>query len=86
LVQADAFNRSKIQTVMVVPITSDMKLAESPGNVVLTRRQSNLPRASVINVSQVITLDRSFLTERACRLPARTCQALDAGLRLALSL
>jgi mRNA interferase MazF len=85
-VQADAFNRSKIQTVMVVPITSNMKIAESPGNVVLTRRQSKLPKASVINVSQVITLDRSFLTERVSRVSGRTSQALDAGLRLVLSL
>jgi mRNA interferase MazF len=85
VVQADSFNRSRIQTVIVAPITSNMKLAASPGNVVLARRQSKLGRDSVVNVSQVITLDRSFLTERVSRLPARAIQALDAGLRLALS-
>jgi mRNA interferase MazF len=86
VVQADSFNRSSIQTVMVAPITSNVKLASSPGNVMLPRRQSKLRRDSVINVSQVITLDRSFLTERVSRLPARAARALDAGLRLALSL
>ena len=86
VVQADAFNRSRIQTVIVAAITSDMKLGESPGNIVLSRRQSKLPRGSVINVSQVLTLDRSFLTRRVSRLPRRTVMALDDGLRLALSL
>lgn len=86
VVQAGSFNRSSIQTVIVAPITSNMKLAGSPGNVMLPRKQSKLPRDSVINVSQVITLDRSFLIERVSRLPARAARALDAGLRLALSL
>jgi mRNA interferase MazF len=86
IVQADSFNRSRIQTVVVAAITSNMKVADSPGNVVLPKRQSNLKRDSVINVSQVITLDRSFLTERVTRLPRRPAQELDAGLRLVLSL
>ena len=86
VVQADAFNRSKIQTVMVAVITSNLKLAESPGNVVLPRRQSKLSKDSVINVSQVLTLDRSFLTQRVSRLPQRAVMAMDEGLRLALSL
>ena len=86
IVQADSFNRSRIQTVIVATITSNMKVAGSPGNVVLSKRQSKLPKDSVINVSQVITLDRSFLTERITRLPRRPAQELDAGLRLALSL
>jgi mRNA interferase MazF len=86
VVQADSFNRSRIQTVMVVPITSNLKIAASPGNVPLSKRESKLGKDSVINLSQVITLDRSFLTERVSRLPGRASQALDEGLRLALSL
>lgn len=86
VVQSDAFNRSRIGTVMVAAITSNLRLAEAPGNVKLTRRQSGLPKASVVNVSQVLTLDRRFLTERVGRLPAEKVAAVDSGLRLALSL
>jgi mRNA interferase MazF len=85
-VQADSFNRSRIQTVVVATITSDMKIADSPGNVVLPKRHSKLKKDSVINVSQVIMLDRSFLTERVARLPRRLAQDVDAGLRLVLAL
>jgi mRNA interferase MazF len=69
VVQADAFNRSRIQTVIVAAITSSERLGSAPGNVPLTRRQSGLPKASVINVSQLLTLDRFCLTERVKLLP-----------------
>jgi len=85
VVQSDAFSRSRIQTVIVAVITSNVRLARAPGNVALTRRQSGLPKDSVINVSQLITLDRSYLTERVGRLRASQMQALDDGLRLVLS-
>jgi mRNA interferase MazF len=86
VVQSDAFNRSRIQTVIVVVITSNLKLAEVPGNFNLSRSQSGLPKESVVNVSQLITLDRSVFTGRIKRLPTRQLAALDAGLRLVLSL
>jgi mRNA interferase MazF len=86
VIQADSFNRSRIQTVMVAAITSNLELADAPGNVVLPARSSGLPRDSVVNVSQVLTLDRSFLTEHAGTLPARLQGSVDAGLRLALQL
>ena len=86
VVQADAFNRSRINTVLVVAITSNLRLAEAPGNVRLTRRQSKLPRESVVNVSQVLTLDKRFLTERVGRLPPKLLADVDQGLRLVLSL
>ena len=70
VVQADPFNRSRIGTVVVAVITSNLRLAGAPGNVHLTRRQSKLPRESVVNVSQVMTLDRTFLAERVGRPPA----------------
>ncbi|MEE9295503.1 MAG: type II toxin-antitoxin system PemK/MazF family toxin [Phycisphaerae bacterium] len=85
VVQSDAFNRSRIQTVVVATITSNLRLSEAPGNVRLTRRQSGLPKESVINVSQLLTLDRSYLTRRARKLPPRLLSALDEGLRLVLS-
>jgi len=86
IVQADSFNLSQIQTTIVAVITSNMQLAQAPGNVVLTRRQSRLPKQSVINVSQLITLDKSYLTERVGKLPSGQLLTLEDGLRLVLSL
>lgn len=86
VIQADAFNRSRIRTVIVAVITSNVRLAEAPGNVLLPAEFSGLPKDSVINVSQILTLDRSFLTEKTGRLPERLISDLDEGLRLVLSL
>ena len=86
VVQADSFNRSRIQTVLVAVITSNLDLADAPGNVVVPARSSGLPRDSVVNVSQVLTLDRSFLTEHAGTLSARLQSLVDAGLRFVLQL
>ncbi len=85
VVQSDAFNRSRIQTVVVATITSNLRLSEAPGNVRLTRRQSGLPEESVINVSRLLTLDRSYLTRQVRKLTPRLLSALDEGLRLVLS-
>ena len=86
LLQSDAFNRSRIGTVVVAAITSNMEMAAAPGNVRLSRRDSKLPRESAVNVSQLLTLDRRFLTERVGRLPAAVLGEVEAGLRLVLSL
>ena len=86
IVQADSFNRSRIQTVLVAVITSNLDLADAPGNVVVPARSSGLPRDSVVNVSQILTLDRSFLTEHAGTLPTRLQGSVDAGLRFVLQL
>ena len=86
VIQANSFNRSRIQTVIAAVITSDLELADAPGNVLLPARSSGLPRASVVNVSQLLTLDRDFLTEFAGTLPARLQGAVDAGLRRVLEL
>lgn len=86
VVQADAFNRSAIATVIVVAITTNLRMGSAPGNVLLSARQSGLPKESVVNVSQVLTLDRRFLVERVGRLAAGTVQSIDAGLRRALDL
>jgi mRNA interferase MazF len=86
VVQADSFNRSRIQTAIVAVITSNLELADAPGNVLLPARSTGLPRDSVVNVSQLLTLDRSFLTERAGTLPPRLQVSVDEGLRLILQL
>jgi len=86
IVQSNAFNRSRIRTVLAVVLTSNLRLAEAPGNVLLPSSESGLPKDSVANVSQIITLDREFLTEKCGRVPARLIRSIDEGLRLVLSL
>jgi mRNA interferase MazF len=86
IVQSDAFNASRIGTVVVAAITSNMRLADAPGNVRLTRRQSKLPRESVVNVSQLLSLDRRLLVERVGRVADASMASVDSGMRLALSL
>lgn len=86
VVQADAFNRSRIQTCVCAVLTSNLRLADAPGNVLLSKGDSGLPRDSVINVSQIVTIDRSALTERVGKLPARVRDRVEDGLRLVLEL
>jgi len=86
VVQADSFNRSRIQTVIVAVITSNLELADAPGNVLLPARSTGIPRDSVVNVSQLLTLDSGFLTEHAGTLPPRLQTSVDRGLRTVLQL
>ncbi len=86
IVQSDAFNASRIQTVVAAVITSNVELAAAPGNIRLRRRETKLTKDSVVNVSQLITLDQSYLTERVSVLPKRLIGALNEGLRLVLGL
>jgi mRNA interferase MazF len=78
IVQGDAFNRSSIATVLVAPLTSNLRWADAPGNVLLKARSTGLPRDSVANVSQIVAVDRTALTDRVGRIsPAK----LDLVLR-----
>jgi mRNA interferase MazF len=86
IIQSDVFNHSKIRTIMAAVITSNTRLAKAPGNVLLNRRQSGLPKPSVVNVSQIITLDKSHLTEHVNKIGPREMHAVEDGLRLVLSL
>ncbi len=86
IVQSDAFNASRIQTAIAVVITSNLELSAAPGNLLLRRKDSGLSKDSVVNVSQLITLDKTFLTERVGTLPNRHAGAIDEGLRLVLGL
>jgi mRNA interferase MazF len=85
-VQANTFNRSRIQTAIVAAITTNIARADAPGNVLLPAHEVGLVRDSVVNVSQLLTLDRSFLTEQAGTLPARLQRSVDEGLRTVLQL
>lgn len=86
LVQSDAFTRSRIRTVLAVVVTSNQRLARAPGNVLLPAEISGLPRDSVANVSQIVTVEKSFLVERCGRLPDETIRRIEAGMRLVLAL
>jgi mRNA interferase MazF len=86
VVQSDSFNQSKIQTVVVAVITKNLELAKAPGNVTITARISRLPVDSVVNVSQVVTIDKSLLTEFVSTLPNKKIEKIEEGLRLVLSL
>lgn len=86
VVQADDFSASRIQTVVVAAITSNLGLAEAPGNVLCPRKETRLSRNSVVNVSQIITLDKNLLTERVGALSPKFLRKVEAGLRLVLAL
>lgn len=86
IVQSDAFNRSRIRTVIAVALTSNLRLVDAPGNVLVPAKASGLPKDSVANVSQVVTLDKDYLTERAGRLRGTLLADIEAGLRLVLGL
>lgn len=85
VVSANSFNDSRINTVIAAVITSNLRLAEAPGNVRLPARGLGLSKASVVNVSQLITADKAFLTQRVGKLPPRMQAAVDEGIRLVLA-
>ncbi len=86
VVQDNPFNESRIRTVVVAGVTSNLRLAEAPGNILLYQDESRLPRDSVINVSQILTVDKAFLAEQVSVLRADVMARVDAGLKLVLGL
>ena len=86
VVQSNAFNRSRLHTVIVVVLTTNLRILDAPGNVLVPAKAAGLPRDSVANVSQLVTVDRDFLRERAGRLRGQPLNDLENGLRLVLGL
>ncbi|MGF1524194.1 MAG: type II toxin-antitoxin system PemK/MazF family toxin [Leptolyngbyaceae cyanobacterium] len=86
MIQDDTFTQSRISTVIVVIITSNIQLAEAPGNVLLPRGISGLSRDSVVNVSQIFTIDKTFLVKCIGSLPDYLQEEIDEGLRTVLYL
>jgi mRNA interferase MazF len=84
VMQSNPFNDSRISTVIVAVVTSNLSLADAPGNVRLAKSDAGLQKPSVVNVSQHITLDRSLLTSRVMALAPATMHQIDEGLRLVL--
>ena len=86
ITQADAFNRSRLRSVVAVSLTSNMRRLDAPGNVLLSAGRTGLDRDSVANVSQVATLDKADLVERVGKVSADLMARVDAGLKLVLDL
>lgn len=84
IVQGEALNRSRLATVVCVPLTSNVRWANAPGNVLLPARSTSLPRDSVANVSQIVALDRSLLTERVGQIACRQIELVLKGIELIL--
>lgn len=84
VVQGDALNRSRISTVVCVPLTSNLGYAQAPGNVPLRPRHTGLPKDSVANVSQLVALDRTLLTERTGKLPRTQLDLVLSGIDVVL--
>jgi mRNA interferase MazF len=82
--QCDAFNRSRIRTIVCVPLTSNVRWADAPGNVLLDESVTVLPKASVANVSQIVTLDREWLTDKVGELPEEKLQLVLFGVDILL--
>jgi mRNA interferase MazF len=84
VIQGDALNRSRISTVICVPLTSNLRWSNAPGNVVLPARLTGLPQESVANVSQLVTLDRDLLTECVGKLPRAKLDLILTGIDVIL--
>lgn len=84
IVQGDAINRSRIATTICVPLTSNLKWSAAPGNVELSAKTTNLPKDSVANVSQIVTLDKDLLSERVGKLPPAKLELVLSGIDVML--
>jgi mRNA interferase MazF len=86
VVQADPFNESRIRTVVVAALTTNARLAAAPGNVHVKKRETKLPQDSVVNVSQILTIDKSQLRTKVGLLSRHAMETVEAGMRLVLGL
>ena len=84
VIQGDALNRSRIRSVVCIPLTSNLRWAGAPGNVLLRARATGLPKDSVANVSQIVTIDRSLLTEEVGKLSKRQLELVFAGIDIVM--
>ncbi len=86
VIQSNDFNSSQIRTIVAIVITSNLKLAKAPGNILLKAKQTCLSKDSVANVSQIVTLDKSYLSEKIGKLTSNQLKKVEEGLRQVLSL
>jgi mRNA interferase MazF len=86
IVQSNDFNQSRINTIVAVVVTSNLRLADAPGNVKLSKAKTGLSKESVANVSQIITIDKQFLVENIGQVDSKILLEIDDGIRLVLDL
>ncbi len=86
IIQSDDFNKTNINTVIGAVITSNLVLAEMPGNVLIKKNQSELTKDSVVNVTQIVTIDNTELLEYVGKISERKMEQIERGFRLVLSL
>jgi mRNA interferase MazF len=86
VLQADSFNRSRLQTVIGLVLTSNLRLLDAPGNVLISAAASGLPKDSVANATQIVTLDRDYLETKSGKLPAKVMARVEHGVKLVLDL
>jgi len=84
VVQGDALNRSRVRTVVCIPLTSNLRWADAPGNVLLPKQATGLPKDSVANVSQIVTLDRALLMREVGKLSKRQLDLILGGIDIVL--
>ena len=86
IVQDDSFNESKIRTIIVVPLTTNLRLLGAPGNVFLQKKESDLPDDSVIIIAQLYAIDRGRLKEKVSKVSKRTMEQVETGMKLVLGI
>ncbi|NUM42798.1 MAG: type II toxin-antitoxin system PemK/MazF family toxin, partial [Leptospiraceae bacterium] len=86
IIQDDAFNESRIQTILVLAISFNLELAEAPGNVFLSKKDTHLPKDSVVNVLQIVTLDRERFISREEKLKTKILNEVEKGIKLVIGL
>ena len=86
ILQAEPFNRSRLRTVVGIVVSSNTRLLDAPGNVLLPAKETGLPRDSVANVTQLVTVERDYLEQRAGKVSPRTLARVEVGVRLVLDL
>ncbi|TGL85596.1 type II toxin-antitoxin system PemK/MazF family toxin [Leptospira congkakensis] len=86
IVQDNAFNESNINTIIVVPLTTNVNLAMAPGNTTLSKKDTNLSKDSIVNVSQIVTLDRERFISKASEIKNKNMKKVEEGIKLVLSL
>ncbi len=85
VIQNNIFNQSRIQTLVVCALTSNMARASSPGNILLSKREANLPKASIVNVTQLMTVDKGDLQEKIGMLSSKRIKEVLEGIDLVLA-
>ncbi len=86
IIQSNEFNNSNINTIIAAVITTNIHLAAAPGNILLSAKKSKLPKKSVVNISQLITINKSFFTEKVHTLSNKVMEQIDNGIKLVLKL